>query len=258
MNEQKFGPMPIPALAVGGGAAGFILRLLMLKTGYDAEGIQISGSFPFVSLWILSALVLAGLAYLCLGMGRRCEYSKNFHPCLICGGCGLVAGVMLFVSRLIALLSVADSFDTIVAALGLAGGLSLCVRSALRCRGKAWLAMDMTVAMSLAAILIARFRHWTSDPLLGDYCFQLLANVCSMLAAYYLGGFCLDKGKRRISIFFSMSAVFFSMISLADGGLGNLLFNGAMILFLLSGCCSLRKPARPHRRPEDFPQEVSE
>ena len=99
----------------------------------------------------------------------------------------------------------------------------------------------------MAALLICRFRGWSADPLLGDYCFELLAVVASMVAAYQLAGFPLGKGRRRASIFCSMAAVFFSCISLADSGWTNRLFFAAMILWQLTGCCSLAKPA-PRRR----------
>ena len=67
------------------------------------------------------------------------------------------------------------------------------------------------------------------------------------VAAYQLAGFPLGKGRRRASIFCSMAAVFFSCISLADSGWTNRLFFAAMILWQLTGCCSLAKPA-PRRR----------
>lgn len=248
MNEQKFGPLPVLGLTMGGGILGFVLRKVMLKTGFDGKGIQISGHWTFTALLILSVLLLGCLAYLCRHMGTRSKYEENFAPSRFAGGCGLLAGVLLFISQLLGLLSTGDVFEMVVGALGIAGALSLCVLGALRCRGGSWLSLHGVVTAALAAILISRFRHWSSDPLLGDYCFQLLANVFAMLASYHLGCFRLDKGKRRVCIFHTMAAVFFSMISLADTGWETLLFNGAMILWLFPGVCDLNKPARPRRR----------
>ena len=256
MKQQKFGPLPLPVLTVGGGLLGFALRLVMLKTGYDQQGVQLPGNWAYMALWILSALVLGGLVYLCLHMGARAKYSENFGPSPVAGTCAMVSGLLFFVNRLMAVLSTGDVFDIAMAALGMAGALCLCVLGALRWKGTAWLSMSMVVTLALAGDLIARFRHWSTDPMLGDYCFQLLASLFSMLAAFHLGGFILDKGRRRTSLFCSMAAVFFSMISLADGGAENLLRSIAMILWLLTGCCSLNKPARPRRRPGDSREEA--
>lgn len=41
MKEQKFGPLPLLGLTLGGSLAGFLLRLRMLRTGYDGLGVPI-------------------------------------------------------------------------------------------------------------------------------------------------------------------------------------------------------------------------
>ena len=49
MKDQKFGPLPVLLLTLAGGIVGFFLRLRMLAVGYDAQGVQIPGSWPFVA-----------------------------------------------------------------------------------------------------------------------------------------------------------------------------------------------------------------
>ena len=78
MKDQKFGPLPVLLLTLAGGIVGFFLRLRMLAVGYDAQGVQIPGSWPFVALWILSGVVVLGLVLICLGMGNRAGLEENF------------------------------------------------------------------------------------------------------------------------------------------------------------------------------------
>ena len=230
MKDQKFGPIPVLLLTLTGGLAGFVLRLMMLTVGYDAQGVQIPGSWPMVSLWVLSGVVLVGLALLCFGMGARSGLEENFQA-----------------SPVVQLLNNPDLFSMVVYALGLGGGSALAYNGYLRLSGKVSGPAGMLVSLYLAALLICRFRGWSADPLLGDYCFQLLAVIASMVASYQLAGFPLGKGRRRASIFWSMTAVFFSCISLADPDWTGRLFFAAMVLWQLTGCCSLVRPA-PRRR----------
>ena len=69
----------------------------------------------------------------------------------------------------------------------------------------------------------------------------------AMLAAYHTAGFCLDKGSRRRSIFFSLAAIYFCLVCLADGKEG-LLFHCAVIFWMAGALPRLKKP-RLRRRP---------
>ena len=130
--------------------------------------------------------------------------------------------------------------------LGVGAAFALAFQGYLRVSGRASAPAGMLVCLYLAALLICRFRDWSKDPLLGDYCFELLACVFAMLAAYQLAGFPLGRGRRRASIFCSMAAVYFSCVSLADAGWTDRLFFAAMALWQFTGVCSLEKPV--HRR----------
>lgn len=260
MKPQKFGPIPVLALTLGAGLAGFILRILMLSLGYDSLGVQISGHWTYVSLWVLSLVTLAGLAFLSAGMGSRRSAEENLPPSLPAAIGGGAAGALLFAQCLIELLGQLeperlDIFDLIVRVLGLAAGGLMIFGGYLRRSGRASTPAGMVITLFFALRLVSLFRGWSSDPMLGDYCFSLLACICTMLAAYYLAGFSLDEGRRRLCIFFSMAAVFFSCICLADPG--RWLTALSTILWLLTGSCTLSRPRLPRRRPGNPPAEES-
>jgi len=245
MKEQKFGPLPLLALTLGGSIAGFLLRLCMLRTGYDDFGVQITGSWPYVGLWILTALMLLSLGGICRLMGSRDTLEENLTPSLPAAVGGILAGALLFVCCLMGLLKKPDLLDTLVYALGIVASALVAIGGYLRRVGKANGPAGMVITLFLALFLVGQFRLWSRDPLLGDYCFQLLACVCAMVASYQLTGFPIGHGRRRGCLFWCMAAVYFSCISLADGD--NRLFFGAMALWLLTGSCSMSKPS-PRRR----------
>ena len=91
MKDQKFGPLPVLLLTLAGGIVGFFLRLRMLAVGYDAQGVQIPGSWPFVALWILSGVVVLGLVLICLGMGNRAGLEENFKAASAPGVCMMLS-----------------------------------------------------------------------------------------------------------------------------------------------------------------------
>ena len=183
MKDQKIGPLPIPVFVLVGGLAGFFLRLQMLAVGYDSQGVQITGSWPYASLWVLSGLVLIGLAVLCLGMGKRSGLEENFKAAKIPAVCAVLSAAGLFVYSIVNLLNHTDLFSIVVYVLGVGAAFALAFQGYLRVSGRASAPAGMLVCLYLAALLICRFRDWSKDPLLGDYCFELLACVFAMVEA---------------------------------------------------------------------------
>lgn len=245
MKKQTIGPVPVLGLTLAGGAVGIFLRLRMLSMGYDGQGIQIPNSWPYVTLWVLSGLFLLGLALLCRRMGDRASYEENFSASPLAAVGAFLGAVGLLACSTVKLLGNPDVFDLIVNILGLAAASALAVSGYLRLSGRQSAPALMVVSLYLATWLVSQFRRWSADPQLGDYCFQLLACVFAMLASYQLAGFPLKRGRRRAAIFCTMATVFFCLISLVDGAVWP--FYAAIALWLLTGGCSLSRPA-PRRR----------
>ena len=158
MKDQKIGPLPIPVFVLVGGLAGFFLRLQMLAVGYDSQGVQITGSWPYVSLWVLSGLVLIGLAVLCLGMGKRSGLEENFKAAKIPAVCAVLSAAGLFVYSIVNLLNHTDLFSIVVYVLGVGAAFALAFQGYLRVSGRASAPAGMLVCLYLAALLICRFR----------------------------------------------------------------------------------------------------
>ena len=241
-QKQKFGPMPVLALTIVGSIGGFILRKLILAHGYDELGVQITGSLPYVGLWILTFLVLGGLGFFCYGMGTRSSAEENLKPSVMACIGGVVSGLLLSAVNLIAILDHPSTLEAVACYLGLISGIVIAYGGFLRLKGKHYGPLGMIIPVYLAVWVVTHFTIWSTDPLLGDYCFQLLACIFSMLASMHLAGFPIGRGSRRLSLFYALGAVYFCSISLAQKD--EFLFYLAMLLWFFTGLCDLHKPVR--------------
>ena len=95
------------------------------------------------------------------------------------------------------------------------------------------------------------------------YLISLLTLICAMLSAFQLAGFCFDRGKRRLCLFWTLSAVYFQSISLADafkngGGADKLSALGLWLLLALGAWQLLhaRGAQRRVRPPLTLPDEA--
>lgn len=100
----------------------------------------------------------------------------------------------------------------------------------------------MLPVLFFGAELVAEFRIWGSDPQILDYCYALLALIATMCAVFHMGGFCFGKGKRRLTVFFVMSGIFFNGAALADAAEEQLCIKLAALLWLGVSLWQLLQP----------------
>lgn len=225
--------------------AGFFLRLSQLSTELLPNGFLAEGSFLHIVLLVLTAVLLVGLALLLRPLEQResCENAFSSSPVpdvlLLVAALGLLVGsLMSFLAgselpvasvsapRMISLLNQAQAPLGLVSA-GCVAAFAIC-----RLLGKKPSAIFfMLVSIWLTVRLIVSFQNWNTDPSIHVYCYPLLASVCVMLGSFQLAGFSFGKGKRRISLFWCLSALFFCGISVADSLRGE---NSAQLVFALS------------------------
>lgn len=74
----------------------------------------------------------------------------------------------------------------------------------------------MAASVYLVVRLIVAFQEWNTDPSVHDYAYRLLASICCMLGSFQVAGFGFDKGKRRITLFWTLCAVYFCAVSVPD------------------------------------------
>lgn len=225
---------------------GFLLRRLQLATGYDADGLPLPGAG--VLLGLFSVGVVTAAALYCRKLKARTGYEETFSfslPTALASfaGAGLIlAGSLMDLS--------ATGLDKVSALLGIVSVLVIVAQQgALYNRKTMHPMIGMLPIVFYIVRLICDFKQWSTDPIILDYWVRLFAMLAILLASYYCGGFALDKGKRNVTAFFCLMAVFFSTLSLADGGAEFSLIVGGSMLW--EGACGWQL-----LRPDEVPAEA--
>ena len=260
LREQQYEGSALGALTLGGGLLGLILRLYLNVHCIDAQGLLHRGCVIHGVLIALALGVLAGLFFLCQGMGSDGRFRRNYGPSTPAGILLFLAAPCFLACGVLGLGAETDSFGRLTAIFSFLAVPTLVWLGLARLEGKpcAFL-FPLSGCLFLALRLICQFRHWSTDPVIEDYAPALLANVMAMLAAYHTAGFSLGQGTRRRSLFFCLSAVFFSLLALADG-LEALPFSLGVILWMLGILPRMEKP-QARRRPggqiiPEAPEEI--
>ena len=250
-----------PLIALVGGGAAFVLRLLQRSTGFEADtGLPIPGNLPAVLLVVWFVVLAAG----CLLAARKLlpsdrESPARFPSDFATASAGLltpaVMGIFLLAaSGVVELASgvmpgpLAISADGLTAPLEsgfftqreslLAGVLSLLSAASLfpaipACRSREGDAPAKPVCC-LVVRLVLTYRAMSVNPSLADYYPELLAVVFLTLAFYRLSSFAFQAGRTRRFALYGVLAIAFCLAALADRpDLGRLLFclGGALTVF---------------------------
>jgi len=226
------------------GGAGLALRLV-LNGAVDDKGFVPRWHWSTVALLLLTLALLALLFAAARTLRQAAKYSFNFPPSLA-GALGTVLAAVGFgVTSVTELLASPSVLELICALLGLLTAAALLPVALCRWRGDhpSMLLHGLSCAY-LMVRLICMYRHWSSDPQLTDYAFELLALVSAMLAVYHRATFDADFGQRSAYAFFSLAAVYFCLLCL--GGSEPMLF-GAMGLWLLTDRCDMTPMPRAYR-----------
>lgn len=218
--------IPVMGITAAGAAVVYLLRHIQLQTQLDESGRIMAGAGKGPLTWICLGLVVLMSAYafllkpkdtmkracvpamivtfaaaFCMALGSIAMWKGNL-PMALCGLGTAVCWVILALQR---------QQDTQPSAL-----------------------LFMLPALFHAIELIVQFRDWSRDPLLLDYCFELLAGICVMCATFHLGGFSLGRARKRMSVFFCMCGVLFCAVAMAGQGFLSLLSTAGAGLWLLA------------------------
>lgn len=215
MKNIKLQHLPLFTLAAG--ALGFILQLILNRSGLDEKGLLVTGHFAGIALYILSALVLAGLLLAVRSLQNISRYSRLFPSTIFAfAGC-IVAAVGIVISAIMGRRQLQDTVTLFVTVFAAVAGVCLVLIGICRFKGKQpHYLFHSGVTVYLMFQLVSLYRHWSPEPQLLLYFFPLLAAVFLMLTAYQAA--CLDavKGSRRWYVFCNQAAVFFCCLSLCS------------------------------------------
>lgn len=247
--EQKLGRVPVMILTAAAAAAAYALRLHQLHTAFDASGLAVAGAGNCFFTYFTVAMVLLFAVYAFYLRKRRkyaacCSRSAGVLAVSLAGALGLV------LSSAAMLLSPEAKSDSVVAVGGLLTAACWTAIAVARFQGRKPAAgFPLFPVVFFGVILVLRFRSWNRDPSILDYCYELLALISLMCAAYHQCGFYFDRGQRRAAVFFCLCSLFFSAAALAGARPRELALFGGAMLWTAASLWQLLRPAR--KRPEE-------
>lgn len=254
--HPKFLPILIPAA----GLLGLVLRLWTMGDGPDQEGLYAPQPLAWTLLWGITIVTLAAIVLLSARLKNPGRYCDNFPPSRIGAAGNALASLGIMISALTILISAADLLASITAILGIVSAMALILAAFARYSGKKpSFVLHAITCLFFALRIFQQCKGWSNIPQIGVFLFQFLASICVMLATYQFACFDVNLGKRRISLFWSLSGVYFSLLSLPGGE--EPLFYAGMAIWLLTNLCSVRplkarKPPQTEPAPEAVPEAV--
>lgn len=229
MKKILRSPLLSGLLAFFAALVGFFLRSIQLRTELLADGSLAEGSYLHILLLALSGLCVAVFALALSQMEKESGWQRVFSGKPLPNTLQIVSAIVLLTGNVILLLqggpaiaasrapAIAQLLSRLEAPLGLLAALCL-ILFTVSClqKKKPSPLFYMGLSLYLTVRLIAHFQIWNTDPSIQDYLYQLLATICCMLGTFHLAGFSFDKGKRRVSLFWTLCAVVFCAVSAAD------------------------------------------
>lgn len=212
--KQSYFPLAVIAATVFGGLIGMVLRIYQIGNCMTADGLLRVGSPILYILLAVAAVFVALIGFLCSRLNRTLGGESDLAATPVYLFVDLVAAVCVFYGALQRLIdggSLTLFIGGMEAALFLAAAALLYGK-----RSKVVIWLLILCCVFFAGQLIYDFKRWSTDPLVIDFCFRLLAQVSAMLAIMHLSAFLLSYGHKRIAIFWSACTVLFTLMQLPD------------------------------------------
>lgn len=230
----------LPALALVGGLAGFVLRRWQLSSAFDPDsGLFAHGSPATYGLMVVTTLIIALIAVLLRGPVAAPKDFLSAFGCPQAGQMTILAasGLLFIVAGLLGLREGLELLQlwkispdriqvTYPAARLLTAALCLPTGGEVLLMGRGGYRGQMPATMvCLAPVpalvglvwLFATHLENGVSPILMKYGFSLSAAAALMLAHYYVAGFFFGRQRPRPCLFWALTGVVLGLISLADG-----------------------------------------
>jgi hypothetical protein len=238
--------------AVAAAVAGFFLRRWELATVYDETGLpyaltQVPASITLIGV---SLLVIVIFAFLCRGRHRR--FKNGYGDAFAAPNALYLVGIVVSAASLFgsAVFTCSDSMQAlqvqevpsvlslVLAGFSVAAAVGIVLSGVRNYRGNQKgqnSAALLVPAYACCLWLVDAFRVRSADPLIIDYAYMIFAIISTLLALYFISGFSFDRPKVFHTAFFSLIAIYFTGVTLADGhDMPNLLLFVGFGLYLMT------------------------
>ena len=242
--EHKLKRIPVMAAAALASVAAFFLRRHQLSAAFDANGLPVPGAASGLLAWFSVLMVLLFAAY-AFFLRRRRTYKAANSRGELAFTLSLLAGALLAMGGIWQLISGVQKFALAQAVCLVLVAVCWIITALQRYNGQIvspWL--FLFPALYFTVELLVKFRGWGNDPVVLDYCFELMALIGTMCGLFQSAGFCFDRGHRRTAVFFCLLGVFFGAASVADASGAEMLVRLAPILWLEASLWQLLRPGK--------------
>ena len=204
---KKIHPL-LPALAAG--SAGYVLRFLLYRNGFDDRGLLNPADPLHILCWIL-ALGLS--VFLLLRLRKNCD--APIAP--VFGTLSAVAAALLLAFCTWNFVPDAQgTLQRVRVALCALAAAAIILSALIQATGRTiHPALHVPVCLFFPTDMLCRYQNWSGNPQLADYCFTLGASVCLCLSAYQLVAMPAKLGKRKFHLLFTLLALCLCLFSLA-------------------------------------------
>ena len=239
----------LPGVTLLCGGAGMLLRLWLFSTENSLGFIQ-QGHISQILLLLLTGIFLTALFFTVRSLRQGNKYAFNFPASPVSAVGSILAALGIGIACGTDLVTAAgNTMGVASAVVGLLAALSFLWSAKCRWEGsRASVLLHGCVCVWLMLRLLSLYRTWSADPQLEDYCFQLLALVLCMLAAYQRAAFAQGLGDRVRYSFFVLAGLYCCCLSLA--GPDSILVYLSLGIWLATDLCDLTPMPREDRSEE--------
>ena len=242
--------------ALGTGALGMLLMLILRLGGTDEKGLFPASHPAWVLLCILTPIVLACLWVLTRFVGTNRSYRSNF-PKSIPATLGCVLAAIGLLSGGIDTLAGKSALHIITGVLGIAGAPAMLWAAWCRyCGRKNPFPSHVLPCFYFALQLFLMGQTLGAEPEVCRYLFRFLAVLSMLPACYWMWGFDVNMGNRPSCLFWCLAAGYCNLVAAANAG--QWLLHAGMALWALTALPTLRYLPKKTRPAASVPAAVVE
>lgn len=224
---------------------GCLLRLWLQNAGVDSKGLYQTTHPSWLLLCALSVGMVAFLWFLTRSAGDNQRYEDNFRPSLVGSGTYLLLAVVLGYVGINDLLDTTEFLDKLAAIGCMLSAVMLTVTGIERYQGhRPAVFLHLIPCIFFALRMFNLGRDLGTEPEICTFLFGFLASVGLMLAFYYLWAFDMNMANRQRSLFWSLTAAYFCLVTTFESTQNWALYM-VFAAFLLSNLCQLKYLAAP-------------